>query len=165
VFYDHLTAIHSDEIFDIELHSLALEDILHEQGNNHSKADYYPGHLFIRILSHTVELTELEDKVEGFDTSASYTPLTKLVPGSQPTGMDLEEGGYPPLESVKNVLFVKHTPEIMTPFPQAFSSHETANNNHKTHILTPAFHSPLNKRMTGLSGLGGLVNPHFLFLL
>ncbi|KAF8203846.1 magnesium transporter [Pholiota molesta] len=127
-----------------KLHSLALEDILHEQGNNHSKADYYPGHLFIRILSHTVELTELEDKVEGFDSSASYTPLTKLVPGSQPT------------ESVKNVLFVKHTPEIMTPFPQAFSSHETANNNHKTHILTPAFHSPLNKRMTGLSGLGGL---------
>ncbi|KAF5311796.1 hypothetical protein D9619_002789 [Psilocybe cf. subviscida] len=36
------------------LHSLTLEDILHEQGHTHSKADYYPGHLFIRVLSHTL---------------------------------------------------------------------------------------------------------------
>lgn len=27
---------------------------MHEQGHTHSKADYYPGHLFIRVLSHTL---------------------------------------------------------------------------------------------------------------
>ncbi|KAM6498834.1 magnesium transporter [Amanita muscaria] len=35
-----------------ELHSLALEDVLHEQGHNQSKADYYHKHLFLRILCH-----------------------------------------------------------------------------------------------------------------
>lgn len=140
-----------------------MEDILHEQGHNHSKADYYPGHLFIRVLSLTVDLTEPEDNVEGFDLSATYAPHTRPVQGSQPTGMDLEEGGCAPLESVKNKLFVKYMLEIMTSFSQAFSSHETAKENNKTHIfqLPPAFHSPLNKRMTGLSGFGGLVNPLF----
>lgn len=39
----------------IDLHALTLEDILHEQGHNHSKADYYHSHLFIRILSHTLQ--------------------------------------------------------------------------------------------------------------
>lgn len=33
---------------------MTLEDILHEQGHTHSKSDYYPGHLFIRVLSHTL---------------------------------------------------------------------------------------------------------------
>ncbi|KAG6909489.1 hypothetical protein DXG01_017211 [Tephrocybe rancida] len=37
------------------LHVLALEDVLHEQGHNQSKADYYHEHLFIRILCHTLE--------------------------------------------------------------------------------------------------------------
>ncbi|TFK24266.1 hypothetical protein FA15DRAFT_656030 [Coprinopsis marcescibilis] len=48
-----------------ELHSLALEDILHESGHNHSKADYYPEHLFIRVLCHIVGVEDDEDS--GFD--------------------------------------------------------------------------------------------------
>ncbi|KAG6872489.1 hypothetical protein C0995_009351 [Termitomyces sp. Mi166 len=37
------------------LHVLALEDVLHEQGHDLSKADYYHEHLFIRILCHTLD--------------------------------------------------------------------------------------------------------------
>ncbi|KAJ3569911.1 hypothetical protein NP233_g4745 [Leucocoprinus birnbaumii] len=36
------------------IHSLALEDVLHEHRNIQTKADYYPDHLFIRVLSHSV---------------------------------------------------------------------------------------------------------------
>ncbi|KIL00070.1 hypothetical protein PAXRUDRAFT_30110 [Paxillus rubicundulus Ve08.2h10] len=42
-------AIHYD------LHPLAVEDVLHQRRQARSKADYYPKHLFIRILSHTLE--------------------------------------------------------------------------------------------------------------
>ncbi|KAF7322699.1 CorA-like protein [Mycena chlorophos] len=40
------------------LHPLALEDILHEQGHNHSKADYYKEHLFLRVLCHSLPSEE-----------------------------------------------------------------------------------------------------------
>jgi hypothetical protein len=36
------------------VHSLALEDVLHEHRDIQSKADYYPDHLFIRVLCHSV---------------------------------------------------------------------------------------------------------------
>ncbi|KAF9235159.1 hypothetical protein BU15DRAFT_65132 [Melanogaster broomeanus] len=42
-------AIHYD------LHPLAVEDVIHQRRQSRSKADYYPRHLFIRILSHTLE--------------------------------------------------------------------------------------------------------------
>ncbi|KAG6829238.1 hypothetical protein H0H93_014555 [Arthromyces matolae] len=37
------------------LHVLALEDVLHEQGHIQSKADYFYEHLFIRILCHRLD--------------------------------------------------------------------------------------------------------------
>lgn len=37
-----------------DLHPLAVEDILHPRGQSRSKTDYYPKHLFIRVLSHTL---------------------------------------------------------------------------------------------------------------
>ena len=37
-----------------DLHPLALEDVLHQRGHARSKADYYPQHLFIRVLIHTL---------------------------------------------------------------------------------------------------------------
>ncbi|KAA1477253.1 hypothetical protein DENSPDRAFT_884939 [Dentipellis sp. KUC8613] len=37
-----------------DLHPLALEDLLHQRGHSRSKSDYYPQHLFIRTLCHTL---------------------------------------------------------------------------------------------------------------
>ncbi|KAJ7771826.1 hypothetical protein B0H16DRAFT_1514877 [Mycena metata] len=53
-----------------DLHSLALEDILHEQGHNQSKADYYRQHLFLRVLCHSLP-TE-GDRNSGPDTKSEY---------------------------------------------------------------------------------------------
>ncbi|KAJ6606613.1 magnesium transporter [Mycena vulgaris] len=53
-----------------DLHSLALEDVLHEQGHNQSKADYYRQHLFLRILCHSLP-TE-EDRISGPDAVSEY---------------------------------------------------------------------------------------------
>ncbi|KIJ66521.1 hypothetical protein HYDPIDRAFT_86366 [Hydnomerulius pinastri MD-312] len=38
-----------------DLHPLAVEDLLHQRGQSRSKSDYYLKHLFIRILSHTLD--------------------------------------------------------------------------------------------------------------
>ncbi|KAF9225244.1 hypothetical protein BS17DRAFT_778349 [Gyrodon lividus] len=38
-----------------DLHPLAVEDVLHQRRQARSKTDYYPKHLFIRLLSHTLE--------------------------------------------------------------------------------------------------------------
>lgn len=38
----------------IDLHPLSLEELLHVPGRPRSGADYYKGHLFIRVLSHTL---------------------------------------------------------------------------------------------------------------
>ncbi|KIJ20331.1 hypothetical protein PAXINDRAFT_127039 [Paxillus involutus ATCC 200175] len=56
-------AIHYD------LHPLAVEDVLHQRRQARSKADYYPKHLFIRILSHT-----LENSHSGSPTDSGYIP-------------------------------------------------------------------------------------------
>ncbi|KAJ6513781.1 hypothetical protein C8R47DRAFT_1091816 [Mycena vitilis] len=53
-----------------DLHSLALEDILHEQGHNQSKADYYQQHLFLRVLCHSIP-TE-EDRTLGPDQRSEF---------------------------------------------------------------------------------------------
>jgi len=36
----------------IDLHPLAIEDVLHKHGHARSKTDYYNQHLFIHVLSH-----------------------------------------------------------------------------------------------------------------
>ncbi|KAF7359434.1 CorA-like protein [Mycena sanguinolenta] len=53
-----------------DLHPLALEDILHEQGHNQSKADYYRQHLFLRVLCHSIP-TE-QDRNAGPDPKSEY---------------------------------------------------------------------------------------------
>ncbi|KAG6829107.1 hypothetical protein H0H92_005649 [Tricholoma furcatifolium] len=53
-----------------DLHPLALEDVLHEQGHNQSKADYYHDHLFIRILCHKGE-GDTDIDVDPEETSQS----------------------------------------------------------------------------------------------
>ncbi|KIL71365.1 hypothetical protein M378DRAFT_194546 [Amanita muscaria Koide BX008] len=89
-----------------ELHSLALEDVLHEQGHNQSKADYYHKHLFLRILCHwlghpqdntsTKDEEELESiEVDG-DLQASFvlSPQISRIEGetSTPSSDGSEDG-------------------------------------------------------------------------
>jgi hypothetical protein len=38
----------------LELHPLALEDVIHATASKRSKVDYYTKHLFLRILCHSV---------------------------------------------------------------------------------------------------------------
>src|SRR5258708_36792656 len=45
--------------FSIDLHPLALEDVLNGNPDTRSKADYYARHLFLRVLCH--ELASDED--------------------------------------------------------------------------------------------------------
>lgn len=53
----------------VDLHPLALEDVLHQRGNARSKADYYPQHLFIRTLIHM-----LADDDDTESDSISHLP-------------------------------------------------------------------------------------------
>ncbi|TFK56413.1 hypothetical protein OE88DRAFT_1649687 [Heliocybe sulcata] len=59
------------------LHPLALEDVLHQRGHARSKADYYPQHLFLRILSHSLASDEepAPPTFTDFPRSASPVPM------------------------------------------------------------------------------------------
>ncbi|KAH9923191.1 uncharacterized protein BXZ73DRAFT_91487 [Epithele typhae] len=58
-----------------DLHPLALEDVLTQRGHARSKTDYYPQHLFIRMLCHTLgaeeEATTLETTISSLPRSAA----------------------------------------------------------------------------------------------
>ncbi|KAI1786797.1 hypothetical protein LXA43DRAFT_1032081 [Ganoderma leucocontextum] len=65
-----------------DLHPLALEDVLTQRGHARSKADYYPQHLFIRILNHTLAS-------EG--DRATNTTFSHLPRSESPVPMDDED--------------------------------------------------------------------------
>lgn len=87
-----------------DLHPLAIEDILHPRGQNRSKTDYYPKHLFIRVLSHTLHdpdspgtcevpgdlISELDPEDEG--TQELREPIRRE---SSPVPMDSDEKDGP----------------------------------------------------------------------
>ncbi|TEB32375.1 hypothetical protein FA13DRAFT_1790699 [Coprinellus micaceus] len=60
-----------------DLDSLALEDILHERGHNHSKADYYPSHLFLRILCHALDFPDRYDDEQSQEGDHDTRPEGK----------------------------------------------------------------------------------------
>ncbi|KAF8899336.1 magnesium transporter [Infundibulicybe gibba] len=78
-----------------DLHPLALEDIFHTRSQTRSKADYYPRHLFLRILCH--ELGEDEGFELAGSSAASGSTLTGGPRSSSPLPMD-EKRGSPGLE-------------------------------------------------------------------
>jgi len=61
-FYDCLLTIH------IDLHPLALEDVFHARKQTRSKADYYPTHLFLRVLCHEL------DRADSNPAASKSTP-------------------------------------------------------------------------------------------
>ncbi|KAJ6529711.1 hypothetical protein B0H19DRAFT_1193119 [Mycena capillaripes] len=56
-----------------DLHPLALEDVFHAHTTARSKADYYPQHLFLRVLCHEL----VEDAVQTLAGLLHHTALPK----------------------------------------------------------------------------------------
>lgn len=61
-----------------DMHPLSVEDILHLGGHTLSKADYYPKHLFIRVLCHT--LGAANGTPQDSTTAAGSTDLSSSPP-------------------------------------------------------------------------------------
>lgn len=70
----------------IDMHPLALEDVLHNRGHARSKADYYPKHLFLRLLCHTIAG---EDEVSTGSTP--HGSVTNLPRSNSPVPIDDDE--------------------------------------------------------------------------
>ncbi|KZT07236.1 uncharacterized protein LAESUDRAFT_758642 [Laetiporus sulphureus 93-53] len=67
-----------------DIHPLAVEDVLHQRGRARSKADYYPKHLFLRLLCHRIGS---EDEWLSPDSTLGHLPLD--IPRSEsPEPMD-----------------------------------------------------------------------------
>ncbi|KAH9951017.1 hypothetical protein B0H21DRAFT_818847 [Amylocystis lapponica] len=62
------------------IHPLAVEDILHQHGSVRSKADYYPNHLFLRVLCH--KLSE-HDADASSATNEHLSPLESIGPDEE----------------------------------------------------------------------------------
>jgi hypothetical protein len=71
-----------------DLHPLSLEGLLHTPGRPRSGASYYKRHLFIRILSHTLN--------NGGDEEPDL--LEDIVRSSSPEPLELEDEVDPPPE-------------------------------------------------------------------
>jgi hypothetical protein len=77
-------------LFVLDLHPLALEDVLHQRGRARSKADYYQKHLFLRILCHSLAD---EDDISANDILPATHPragrhtMTGLPRSSSPIPM------------------------------------------------------------------------------
>ena len=65
----------------VDLHPLSLEELLHVPGRHRSGADYYKKHLFIRVLSHTLNK----------DGDGEPNILEQIVRSSSPEPFDLED--------------------------------------------------------------------------
>ncbi|TBU21452.1 hypothetical protein BD311DRAFT_734402 [Dichomitus squalens] len=77
-----------------DLHPLALEDVLHQRGHPRSKADYYPQHLFVRILVHTLASSASSSFFSDDRTPEDTSPADMFasMPRSEsPAQMDDEE--------------------------------------------------------------------------
>ncbi|KAI6136115.1 hypothetical protein F5141DRAFT_996716 [Pisolithus sp. B1] len=57
-----------------DLHPLAVEDVLHRRSHLRSKADYYPKHLFIQVLSHTLYDPDAPERNEALEDLALDVP-------------------------------------------------------------------------------------------
>ena len=75
-----------------DMHPLSVEDLLNRGGHALTKADYYPKHLFIRVLCHSLDSTAC-----SFQGSTAPPPLTDLPRSASPQPFDkklsMEYGG------------------------------------------------------------------------
>ncbi|OCH92983.1 hypothetical protein OBBRIDRAFT_790708 [Obba rivulosa] len=73
-----------------DLHPLALEDVLHQRGNARSKVDYYPQHLFIRILRHTLASDKDNSSVDDAVTELPRSGLSSAMNDGDDTDSEPE---------------------------------------------------------------------------
>lgn len=79
-----------------DLHPLSIEDLLH-RSHARSKADYYPKHMFIRILCHTLGSSTRASQSFGRATSSpaawsSPAAITTLPRSASPQSFDHKLG-------------------------------------------------------------------------
>ncbi|KAI0684676.1 hypothetical protein BC835DRAFT_1388556 [Cytidiella melzeri] len=72
-----------------DMHPLAVEDLLHARKNGRSKADYYPKHLFLRILCHTLGASD-KHGANGHDSLTELPRSSSPIPMSEDDGDDME---------------------------------------------------------------------------
>ncbi|KAF8167595.1 hypothetical protein B0H34DRAFT_23363 [Crassisporium funariophilum] len=138
-------------------HSLALEDILHERGHNHSKADYYPGHLFLRVLCHSLQLDEISSAISA---TASNTSLDLL---RQPSSLGATSefpadfsGMQTPLNLEQGMSKVNSSYGAVNRIDSTTTTNGVGNTTKlKPDFGIPDFSSALKKRLTRLSGFKG----------
>lgn len=70
-----------------DIHPLSVEDVLHLGGHTLSKADYYPKHLFIRVLCHTLGSATTTAGSTGLSTS----PFTEQPRSASPQHFNFDE--------------------------------------------------------------------------
>lgn len=71
------------------MHPLSIEDLLHQRGHARSKADYYPKHLFIRVLCHTLGSSSRGESATGSPAAwSSPAAITGLPRSSSPQRLD-----------------------------------------------------------------------------
>jgi hypothetical protein len=77
------------------MHPLSVEDILHLGGHTLSKADYYPKHLFIRVLCHTLGSANgpLQDSAMAVGSTglSSNPPFTDIPRSASPGHLNFDE--------------------------------------------------------------------------
>ncbi|PPR02708.1 hypothetical protein CVT26_009811 [Gymnopilus dilepis] len=146
------------------LHSLALEDILHERGHTHSKADYYPGHLFLRVLCHSLEQTAQEPGENSVDlpppAPANAPPYdSKRVAAAADEMEILMAGELHKSDSgaQSNASTSFSSKPLNSPPPEPAQS--KGKTKAKAEVVDPTaskrfFGRSLRQRFTGLSGLG-----------
>ncbi|PPQ99569.1 hypothetical protein CVT24_005357 [Panaeolus cyanescens] len=134
------------------LHSLALEDILHERGHNQSKADYYQGHVFIRVLCNSTRRRDMVRLDDAVPTSLCLDSESGLYAPSEQDSSRKSE--LEPRSSRRNLLTHE---EIPSKERLDFDQSSGAKRNGKGKILSVfqlrnTMHFPLRKRFGKLSG-------------
>ena len=73
-----------------DMHPLSVEDILHLGGHTLSKADYYPKHLFIRVLCHTLGSANCTSP-DSTTAAGASPPFTDIPRSASPPHFDFDE--------------------------------------------------------------------------
>lgn len=93
-----------------DMHPLAIEDLIHQHGRARSKADYYPKHLFMRILCHRLA----PDDDMSLDASLGHVPLdpSAIPRTASPEPMDMDHYDEKGLESMDEGRTMHNSPGV-----------------------------------------------------
>ncbi|KAJ7104383.1 hypothetical protein B0H15DRAFT_809799 [Mycena belliarum] len=131
-----------------ELHPLALDDVFHAHARARSKADYYPGHLFLRVLCH--ELGEVEE------APAFAVVLDGVSKGLPPSELSVTDG-TDSAATLRDLLHKPH-PALHTSFHgEPHDEKVDATDERRTHDAAV-------RVLSGKERVSVTVSPMFIFL-